>query len=167
MSTLFVDTINEKTSGNGVAIPGHVIQFKTVGDGGVLNMNTSTYTDLPGYSIAFTPKASNSLLWLFWTYHFFNAEDTAGTWRGADSRLLAGSTAIYTGGSYGQSFNFADANDRYMDYISHQHVHTLTSASAVTYKIQVSKVQGDDNNAVFNNASYGGGGRFTIMEIAQ
>ena len=70
MSTLFVDTINEKTSGNGVAIPGHVIQFKTVGDGGVLNMNTSTYTDLPGYSIAFTPKASNSLLWLFWTYHF-------------------------------------------------------------------------------------------------
>ena len=26
MSTLFVDTINEKTSGNGVAIPGHVVQ---------------------------------------------------------------------------------------------------------------------------------------------
>ena len=27
MSILKVDTINEKTSGNGVAIPGHVIQF--------------------------------------------------------------------------------------------------------------------------------------------
>ena len=26
MSTLFVDTINEKTSGNGIAIPGHVVQ---------------------------------------------------------------------------------------------------------------------------------------------
>ena len=26
MSTLFVDTINEKTSGNGIEIPGHVIQ---------------------------------------------------------------------------------------------------------------------------------------------
>ena len=28
MSTLFVDTINEKTSGNGVDIPGHVLQVK-------------------------------------------------------------------------------------------------------------------------------------------
>ena len=28
MSILKVDTINEKTSGNGVAIPGHVIQVK-------------------------------------------------------------------------------------------------------------------------------------------
>ena len=27
MSTLFVDTINEKTSGNGIIIPGHVIQI--------------------------------------------------------------------------------------------------------------------------------------------
>ena len=26
MSTLYVDTINEKTSGNGVQIPGHVVQ---------------------------------------------------------------------------------------------------------------------------------------------
>ena len=36
MSTLYVDTINEKTSGNGVQIPGHVIQcswnlFSTAG----------------------------------------------------------------------------------------------------------------------------------------
>ena len=27
MSTLFVDTINEKTSGNGMAIPGHVVHL--------------------------------------------------------------------------------------------------------------------------------------------
>ena len=27
MSTLFVDTINEKTSGNGIQIPGHVVQI--------------------------------------------------------------------------------------------------------------------------------------------
>ena len=30
MSTLYVDTITEKTSGNGVQIPGHVIQVKQV-----------------------------------------------------------------------------------------------------------------------------------------
>ena len=27
MSTLFVDTINEKTSGNGIKIPGHQVQI--------------------------------------------------------------------------------------------------------------------------------------------
>ena len=30
MSTLFVDTINEKTTNNGVYIPGHVLQVKRV-----------------------------------------------------------------------------------------------------------------------------------------
>ena len=29
MSTLYVDTITEKTSGNGVQIPGHVVQVQT------------------------------------------------------------------------------------------------------------------------------------------
>ena len=28
MSTLYVDTITEKTSGNGVQIPGHVVQVQ-------------------------------------------------------------------------------------------------------------------------------------------
>ena len=30
MSTLYVDTITEKTSGNGVQIPGHVVQVVSV-----------------------------------------------------------------------------------------------------------------------------------------
>ena len=30
MSTLFVDTINEKTTNNGVYIPGHVINVQSV-----------------------------------------------------------------------------------------------------------------------------------------
>ena len=29
MSVLYVDTTNEKTSGNGIEIPGHVIQVKS------------------------------------------------------------------------------------------------------------------------------------------
>ena len=58
MSTLFVDTINEKTTNNGIIIPGHVIQHK------VHNLTTATnatgvnqtYTDLGGGSFSFTPK---------------------------------------------------------------------------------------------------------------
>tara|TARA_R100001591_G_scaffold105533_1_gene113620 strand:+ start:836 stop:1294 length:459 start_codon:yes stop_codon:yes gene_type:complete len=59
MSTLFVDTINEKTSGNGIAIPGHVIQ--------VVQGTFSTQTDssnngavATGLSVNITPKHSNS-----------------------------------------------------------------------------------------------------------
>ncbi len=59
MSILKVDTINEKTSGNGVAIPGHVIQvvhqpFST-------SMNTSSLSFVStGHSVTITPKSSSS-----------------------------------------------------------------------------------------------------------
>ena len=63
MSTLFVDTINEKTSGNGIAIPGHVVQFShtKVAD------STDTTTQYPttvnlGSAVSFTPKFANSKL---------------------------------------------------------------------------------------------------------
>ena len=59
MSTLFVDTINEKTSGNGIHIPGHVIQVVNV-------TNTTQYSgsnqDVLTYlfQVALTPKQNNS-----------------------------------------------------------------------------------------------------------
>ena len=49
MSTVYVDTINEKTSGNGVQIPGHVIQTVYVESttSAVYHMGgTTTSTDL-------------------------------------------------------------------------------------------------------------------------
>ena len=61
MSILKVDTINEKTSGNGVAIPGHVVQL-------VRSQTSSTTTFAHGDQYAnvltcsITPKASSSLL---------------------------------------------------------------------------------------------------------
>ena len=61
MSILKVDTINEKTSGNGVAIPGHVVQVKqsvvgnvfttTVGDG---------YAEMTDFRTAITPTSTTS-----------------------------------------------------------------------------------------------------------
>lgn len=63
MSTLFVDTINEKTSGNGVAIPGHVVQVITYTDTSIsgFQTNSTTYvtsSEMPAATI--TPKFSNS-----------------------------------------------------------------------------------------------------------
>lgn len=64
MSTLFVDTINEKTSGNGIAIPGHVVQVvhaqdTTSGTGLVSTADTYAST---GLSVTITPKFANSML---------------------------------------------------------------------------------------------------------
>lgn len=59
MSTLYVDTINEKTSGNGIYIPGHVVQVVQSTFGGY---DTITSTSLTNTSLnaTITPKFSTS-----------------------------------------------------------------------------------------------------------
>lgn len=64
MSTLFVDTINEKTSGNGIQIPGHVVQVVEATTATSYSNITSTSfvevsTDL---RCTITPKFANSKL---------------------------------------------------------------------------------------------------------
>ena len=54
MSILKVDTINEKTSGNGVAISGHVVQFETVTRNGASNSTSSTSFVDTGLSLTIT-----------------------------------------------------------------------------------------------------------------
>ena len=60
MSTLFVDTINEKTSGNGVAIPGHVVQAVTArSTGAAIGSTSGSFID-SGIGISITPKFATS-----------------------------------------------------------------------------------------------------------
>jgi len=61
MSILKVDTINEKTSGNGVAIPGHVIQVQRASIGGNITTTSSTAV-ATGLECAITPKSATSLI---------------------------------------------------------------------------------------------------------
>ena len=59
MSILKVDTINEKTSGNGVQIAGHVVQVKQVtGSSFSTNNSASAYTDLMTLNI--TPSSNSN-----------------------------------------------------------------------------------------------------------
>ena len=75
MSTMYVDNIVEKTSTNGVHIPGHVIQYKqkyfdiasfTSTAGSMVNV-TDAYVDI-------TPKFSNSLIRFQTQIHGKNAD---------------------------------------------------------------------------------------------
>ena len=62
MSILKVDTINEKTSGNGVHIPGHVIQAVSDAHTSSSRLFTTTSTTFTGtgLNVSITPKFSTS-----------------------------------------------------------------------------------------------------------
>ena len=60
-STLYVDNLVEKTSGNGVHIPGHVIQTQYAHILGDVS-TASTVLVSSGLSKAFTPKYANSII---------------------------------------------------------------------------------------------------------
>ena len=166
MSTLFVDTINEKTSGNGVAIPGHVVQIQGVNPTTAQSISSASYSDLTGYSITFTPKFSNSKLFFSWCYHVYVQEDSG--WTGVDTRLVGGSTTLSDAGTYGTAHNLSPYdNDRQMQYQTRSHILTLSSASAVTYKIQAARVKLPSGGRAAQFNEYGGDCNFTIMEIAQ
>ena len=57
-STLYVDNLVEKTSGNGVHIPGHILQVVQSTWGQVNSNITSSSFTATGHTVAITPKFS-------------------------------------------------------------------------------------------------------------
>jgi len=72
MSILKVDTINEKTSGNGVHIAGHVVQYQSNTSASVTYNNTTTSYVASGVFMNFTPKFSNSKVLVTYQSRRFN-----------------------------------------------------------------------------------------------
>ena len=82
MSTLKVDSLVEKTSGNGVHIPGHVIQQAyiqqdtAIGTTVTMNYSSALPTSTQGalvFSKVFTPKSTTSVIQInFQTYAYSN-----------------------------------------------------------------------------------------------
>ena len=153
MSILKVDTINEKTSGNGVHIAGHVIQvvhqpFQT-------SMNTSSTSFVTtGHSLSITPKSSSSKI-------LISAQ--GGSWyvSAGQSRIT-----LYRGGS-----NLLDANGLCMNdaqpYVPHSFVYydTPNTTSATTYTVYI-KIDNASNTTYYSYPEYGKMG-MTATEIAQ
>ena len=165
MSILKVDTINEKTSGNGVLIPGHVAQVKQ-GSLNYVTVTTDTFTDLGSLSI--TPKASTSKILVLFEQHIYVTEHSNNVWRGSNVRLLRDTTTIYgdEADDYGDAFLLEGNIDRYMQYSTRQYLDSPSTTSSVTYKVQGNS-KGGLTSILYNNGSYGAGGRITLMEIAQ
>jgi hypothetical protein len=81
-STLYVDNLIEKTSGNGVHIPGHVIQQAYIQQDTVISTSTTmNYSfSLPTvtqgalvFSKSFTPKSNNSVIEIFFQTYAYSS----------------------------------------------------------------------------------------------
>ena len=174
MSILKVDTINEKTVGNGVAIPGHVIQ--TVFGPEFSSERTSTSSSFAlfdsGLAATITPKSSTSKILVTCTIAnlmlWNNAQDT---------RFQLGISRD-SASSFVREFN-----NRFYDYgASGGQLHytpTLigidspSSTSALTYnlyvKVGVGNVRINDDQASGTTSGTAGAcfSQFILQEIAQ
>lgn len=63
MSTMYVDNIVEKTSANGVHIPGHVVQVQNTGWNTTFNTTSQSFTST-GHAVTITPKFASSKIYL-------------------------------------------------------------------------------------------------------
>tara|TARA_B100000123_G_scaffold198551_1_gene148962 strand:+ start:481 stop:1023 length:543 start_codon:yes stop_codon:yes gene_type:complete len=178
MSTLFVDTINEKTTNNGVEIPGHVINVQSVNFSGTQTSTSSSFTDVTNLSITMTPKSSSS--------KFFVSCSMA---VGCDAhfvylRLVRNGVALQTPddtGSNRSTSHFSYATDvigssaYIILHLPAQHLDSPNTTSAVTYKVQFATRSDTSMSAHINrthrNLDNSGGydangvSTLTVMEI--
>ena len=165
MSILKVDTINEKTSGNGVAIPGHVVQAVTGRFTTYVSITTDGYTNIGSLSI--TPKFANSKILITTTNHVYLNSGNASTWRGANFKLLRDSTTILLGDTYDMGLYSVNAATRFMLPNTVQYHDTPNTTSAVSYSIQMNRRDSTTVNVQVNREDFGRQGFMLLQEIAQ
>ena len=134
---------------------GSVLQVITAETSTRVILATTTYTDI-GLSAAITPSSSSSKILVFWTQHCRANVATAGT----GSKLLRGSTAIWTTGT--AFYTYAASGASHRDATDFRYLDSPNTTSAVTYKVQAAS--NDSVNVSFsdnNNQS-----TILLMEIA-
>jgi hypothetical protein len=174
-STLYVDNLIEKTSGNGVQIPGHVIQTVYVESttSAVYSMgSTTTSTDL--YSAAITPNNTSSkiLISINLQWGMSNTNGDFGLYlkrgstriggRGNDS-ARGGSNIWFAnddrvGSENQQNYNLFNASWQYLDSPNTTSSTTYTVGAAIHTIFTFNRHYSYDN---------GGTSSITLQEIAQ
>ena len=141
-STLYVDSLIEKTSGNGVHIPGHVIQFHQHRYSNEHTCQSSdAYQDVASSSFTFTPKSNNSKLFIESNVSVRINGDA----QGCATRIVVDGVPYDTpAASHEWYFNFSATGtaDYYDRLIKSSYVNNTTT-SARTIKLQVSNYSGD------------------------
>ena len=180
MSILKVDTINEKTSGNGVAIPGHVIQVVSSEKTDTSSTSTTvpTFTDT-GLSCTITPKFNNSKILVQVNIGLGISQSVFNTMRvvrniagGSFSMISAADSASNRTAAHACVYDLDNQGMVYMqDFI---HLDSPATTSAVIYKAQFGTSGGatvylnrstrDNNSAAYDIRT---SSRIVLQEIAQ
>lgn len=159
MSTLFVDTINEKTTGNGITIPGHVIQVQngTTLTGG-LNTTSSSYV-ATGVKVTITPTSTNSKIYITANSGIQNGTGGGGTQLSLYRKIGSGTSTFlhHQGGSGLISY---DAGNNHITPGPFVLLDTPNTTDAVEYEIYYRRYN-TGTSYFFANA------QIVAMEIAQ
>jgi hypothetical protein len=161
-STLYVDSLIEKTSGNGVHIPGHVIQVvkKVVDQSSHSNMVSTSYLDITNSALSITPKYTNSII-RFTCSIYLHAQPGCqfGYSLFRDSTDLS---SLYNSGKFG-SYGPGGTSDPTYDRFHAVMSDTPNTTSATTYSIRFYREAGSASLYVHSN----GINEFYLEEIAQ
>ena len=160
MSTLYVDTITEKTAGNGVQIPGHVIQvqYRAVANFG-FSTTSASMVDLTNWYVDITPKFSNSIL--VWQTSFSCNNLTVAAYE--RYRIVDGlnSNTQWSTNSYMGMSNY-NTNATEWDELALLHANTAGTTNAMRLQLQVM------TGGTFSNSWSASDSRIVMVtEIAQ
>ena len=160
-STLYVDNLIEKTSGNGVHIPGHVIQVVHNVSTGQVSTGSSSYTNT-GLTATITPKHSNSKVLVIvgqpMSFSIATTSAREGYWN-----ICRGTTQLIEGGS---SFDLTENNTFQITAFGNNltYLDSPATTNATVYKTQMRVSAGTSDIYVgYGNTS----GSMILMEIAQ
>ena len=182
MSILKVDTINEKTSGNGVQIAGHVIQVVSSIHNTAVSTSSSTFGDISGLSLNITPKSTtNKILVDVKVNNISSSTGNLAVLRLVrDSTVIAGHSgsgvahnngAFASGGGGGNNgASYGGADSRKVNSGGINFLDTPATTSSVNYKVQIASANNGDAvylNRWALNADMGAVSSITLMEIAQ
>lgn len=161
MSILKVDTINEKTTGNGVIIPNHITQVLTQEITAIGALTTTTQT-ASGFTLTITPKSTSSKI-----------RCTVGI-NGIHANTVNSSVGfhLYKNGSHIKYLEDVVGYASSVHYANNATIMATDSpstTSAVTYAIYWNRAYGS-GTVYFNNYASGANRTrswFTVEEIAQ
>ena len=161
MSILKVDTINEKTSGNGVVIPGHVIQVVNGSIGNSdLTLSSASWADI-GLSSAITPSSTSSKIIVTASFQIRILGTANATIRGG-VKLLRDSTSVWNSSGYDETQQIRESGTEWNDTVSFRFIDSPSTTSSTTYKVQGYAKAGSFR--FYNNTR---GGQIILEEIAQ
>jgi len=160
MSTLFVDTITEKTSGNGVAIAGHVVQVVHSADATTdVNITSASFTHT-GLTAQITPQYSNSKILVIVSQQARQLISGTGSMT-SDIRLYRDGSAVT--GTNQRRLERSGWNGYVTTFAGFVYEDSPNTTSQVEYKTFAKNATGDAVKFQHDDTD----GRMTLLEIAQ